>query len=112
MAMIDQKTIATYFGDDASLLRKFVTVFVRESPVLVNQMDEALASGDLPTLALHAHTLKSQIKYFGFAPLVSHLQEIEQLAEQPGPSTKLPTLLSEFNRGFQEAYTALSAIAE
>ena len=109
--MIDQKTIATYFGDDASLLRKFVAVFVRDSPVLVNQMDEALASGDLPALALHVHTLKSQIKYFGYPELVSRLQEIEQLAEQAGGSPLLPGLLSAFNRDFREAYAALAAIA-
>ncbi len=108
--MIDQKTIATYFGDDKSLLRKFVGVFVRESPVLVNQLDEALASGDYAAVALHAHTLKSQLKYFGYPELVKGLQENETLAEQAEPSPLLPGLVSEFNREFRGAYAALAAI--
>jgi HPt (histidine-containing phosphotransfer) domain-containing protein len=108
--MIDQKTISTYFGDDDSLLRKFVAVFVRESPLLINLMDEALASGDRNALALHAHTLKSQIKYFGYPELVQQLQEIEHMAEQPAPTPLLPGLLSEFNRDFRGAYEALAAI--
>lgn len=108
--MIDQNTIATYFGDDTSMLRKFVTVFIRESPGLVNQMDEALCSGDLQALAIHAHTLKSQLKYFGYAELVSSLQTIESQADQQaGPQTLMP-LLAAFNRDFREAYEALSAI--
>lgn len=108
--MIDQKSIATYFGDDDSLLRKFVTVFIQESPELVNQMDEALASNDLPGLALHAHTLKSQIKYFGYPELVNRLQELENLAEQQESPRLLGLLFTEFNRAFREAYEALSAL--
>ena len=108
--MIDQKTIATYFGNDASMLRKFVTVFIGESPSLVNQMDESLCSGDLNALAIHAHTMKGQLKYFGYPELVAKLEEIEQLADKKAAPALLSNLLSTFNREFEDAYKALSAI--
>ena len=108
--MIDEKTIASFFGNDASMLRGYVTVFIRESPALVNEMDEALYSGNYTSLAVHAHTLKTQIKYFGYPDLVAQLEEMEQLSQKQVSQALLMPLLSDFNREFQEAYKALSAI--
>lgn len=108
--MIDQKTIATYFGNDASMLRKFVTVFIGESPLLVNQMDESLYSGDFTALAIQAHTMKGQLKYFGYPELIAKLEEIELLADKKASPDLLELLLSNFNREFEEAYKTLSAI--
>ena len=109
--MLDQNTIATYFGNDTSMLRKFVLVFIQESPALINAMDEALLSSDLSALALHAHTLKSQLKYFGYPALVQQLEEIERLADNQAPPEQLAGLLPRFNQAFQEAYQSLSAIS-
>ncbi|MBL7798813.1 MAG: Hpt domain-containing protein [Saprospiraceae bacterium] len=106
--VIDPQAIATYFGGDTSLLRKFAAVFIEEAPRLVNDMDEAFASGDLAALELHAHTLKSQIRYFGYADLVNCLQQIESLAEAREPVEALAPCMEKFNLGFPEVYKALA----
>ena len=106
--VIDPQAIATYFGGDTSLLHKFAAVFIAEAPKLVNAMDEAFASGDLPALEMHAHTLKSQIRYFGYADLVNCLQNIESLAEAREPIETLASCMEKFNRGFPEVYKALA----
>lgn len=108
--MIDPQALATYFGGDTALLRKFAAMFVQEAPKIVNLMDEALTSGDLPAMAIHAHTLKSQIKYFGFPELVEQAQEMEHLAEAGVASERLSALFAIFNRGFMAAYSAVAAL--
>jgi HPt (histidine-containing phosphotransfer) domain-containing protein len=108
--MLDQTAIQTYFGGDTSLLRKFAGIFVQEAPNLVNLMDEALASGDLPALAIHAHTLKSQIRYFGYSDLTNRLQDIEQQADAQTSPEVLAPLLRAFNQDFREAYQAVAAL--
>jgi len=108
--VIDQQAIATYFGGDTSLLRKFAAVFIEEAPKLVNGMDEAFASADLPALEIHAHTLKSQIRYFGYVELVNCLQHIESLAESRAPIERLAPCMETFNRGFPEVYKSLAEL--
>jgi len=110
LTVIDQQAIATYFGGDTSLLRKFAAVFIAEAPQLVNAMDEAFASGDLAALELHAHTLKSQIRYFGYVELVNCLQHIESLAETRTPIGAMAPCMEKFNRGFPEVYKALAEL--
>ena len=108
--MIDPNALATYFGGDTALLRKFAGVFAREAPGVVSLLDEAMASGDLPAVALHAHTLKSQIRYFGYADLADRLQEIEQLAEGRTVPEPLAALVAAFNRDFHAVYREVAAV--
>ncbi len=105
--MLDQKSIATYFGNDQSMLRRFTTVFVAEAPGLVNNMDESLHTGDLASFAIQAHTLKSQLNYFGFPELVSRLREMEKQAENGEATDSLPQVFLRFSRDFREAYAAI-----
>ncbi|MFN0016127.1 MAG: Hpt domain-containing protein [Saprospiraceae bacterium] len=108
--MIDQQAIATYFGGDTSLLRKFASIFVEEAPRLVNAMDEAYSSRDMAALEIQAHTLKSQVRYFGYLDIVNCLQEIESLAEARAPQEHLTPHMEVFNRGFPEVYKALTEL--
>ncbi|MEQ1744640.1 MAG: Hpt domain-containing protein [Saprospiraceae bacterium] len=110
LTVIDQQAIATYFGGDTSLLRKFASIFVEEAPRLVNAIDEAYSSADMASLEIHAHTLKSQIRYFGYAEVVNCLQEIENLAEAGAPQAHLAPCMEAFNRGFPDVYKALTEL--
>ena len=108
--MIDQNSIAAYFGNDQSMLRRFATVFVEEAPNLVNRMDESLFAGDWAAFAIYAHTLRGQLGYFGFPELSNHLYNIEHCAEKGDIST-LPQHFASFTVSFQAAYFAIADLA-
>ncbi len=106
--MLDQTSLAAYFGNDSAMLRKFIGLFVAEAPVLVNQIDEAILESDWPAVEQHAHTLKSQLRYFGFSEQVSKLQEIENVAERRTDLEKLPKIWAELNPELGWAYKIIA----
>lgn len=108
--MLDQTALSAYFGNDATMLRRFIGLFVREAPSLVNQVDEAIHSGDWPSVAVGAHTLKSQLKYFGFPEEVAQLQQIENLAEGREGLNRLPLLWAEFSGRLGQVYEHISKL--
>lgn len=108
--MLDQTALSAYFGHDVSMLRRFIVLFVQEAPALVNQMDEAALAGDWDGLAIAAHTLKSQLRYFGFPEQVEQLEILEKMAEHRQDLNLLPQVWQRFNADFGKAYEVVSAL--
>jgi signal transduction histidine kinase/HPt (histidine-containing phosphotransfer) domain-containing protein len=62
---------------DVNLLTEIVQIFLAESPVLLDQIETAVAEADAPTLRRAAHTIKTGFRMFGAEPaydLALHLE--------------------------------------
>ena len=64
-------------GGDAAFLAELVETFLAESPVLLDEMRVAVASGDAVTLRRAAHTLKANCRTFGAGALAALCEGLE-----------------------------------
>ncbi len=92
------------------MLRRFVAAFLEQAPALVNRIDEAILSGDWPTVSVEAHALRGQLQYFGYAEEVGQLSAIERLAEAGGETGRLPRLWADFTPRLGAVYEQISLL--
>lgn len=64
------------FGD-SDIYRELLSIFVRTTPEMVEQMQDANNKGDLHHLSQVAHKLKSSIQAVGLAQVYPLLDELE-----------------------------------
>ena len=97
---IDPSVLTPYrdlMGAEAdSFVADLIDSYLANSIELVKALDSALASGDAPTFARSAHTLKSNSAIFGAYPLVALCQELE-LAGKDNELSGLQDKLGQLN---------------
>lgn len=79
-------------GGDHDLLLELVDAFVKDSPLQLASLRDAIRDGDLPTARRAAHTLKGNSRYFGANSLVEVALALEEQARQ-GTLTNTQELL-------------------
>jgi HPt (histidine-containing phosphotransfer) domain-containing protein len=67
------------FLGDRSLLRAVAETFIDHLPVLLDDVDAAVAAGDPPAIQRAAHSLKGSAGNFGYAPAFDAALHLEQL---------------------------------
>jgi signal transduction histidine kinase/CheY-like chemotaxis protein len=67
------------FLGDRSLLQAVAETFIDHLPVLLGDVDAAVAAGDLPGIHRAAHSLKGSAGNFGYAPAFEAALTLEQL---------------------------------
>jgi HPt (histidine-containing phosphotransfer) domain-containing protein len=107
---LDKGSLAQYLGNDESMIRRFISLFLTESPNIVNQIDEGIQNNNYPVVANGAHTLKGQLKYFGLPEQVALLQQIEDNAEKGTEGPKIGEQWHVFSQDFSEIYQQIRRI--
>ena len=64
-------------GGDESLMREVVGVCAADTPGMVEQLAEAVESGDADAVNRHAHSLKGSLLFLGQTPAVALAKEME-----------------------------------
>lgn len=64
---------------DLRLLRSIVQAFVEESPKLIDDIRQSIASGDAKALQIAAHTIKGSLRYFGARQAFDLAYKLEEL---------------------------------
>jgi len=77
-------------GDDDGLFRKFVEVFLQNSPSVVAQITEAHAHNDLEALVRAAHTLAGSAGSFGAERLRLAAMALEAALREGRPQDAAP----------------------
>lgn len=108
--MIDQTTFAAFFSNDQAVMRKFLDLFVRETPALLHQIEADLESAEWEAVSIGAHTLKSQLRYFGLTKLVAQLQQIENQAEAQQETDRLPLVWRQFATEFNGVFRQIASL--
>jgi HPt (histidine-containing phosphotransfer) domain-containing protein len=69
------------FGGDRELFVEMAEYFVHDSPAVMDSVRKGIETNDLPAAAKAAHRLKGTVGYFGVAPLVATVVDIEQASK-------------------------------
>lgn len=108
--MIDQTTFAAFFSNDQAVMRKFLDLFVRETPALLRQIEADLEAERWEAVSIGTHTLKSQLKYFGLTKLVAQLQQIENQSESQFETTRVPLVWRQFTTEFSGVFRQIASL--
>lgn len=77
MRTYDLEQINALAGGDDSFVKTMVDTFMEYTPVQVDQMQEALAEGDLKTVGAIAHKIKPSLEMMGVASLHQLVRDVE-----------------------------------
>jgi signal transduction histidine kinase/CheY-like chemotaxis protein len=89
------------FLGDRSLLQAVAETFIEHLPVLLGDVDAAVAAGDLQALQRAAHSLKGSAGNFGYAPAFDAALRLEQLG-QAGTQEGVPEASGSVHRTMDE----------
>lgn len=76
--ILDRGTAMARVGGDAELLRELAVLFIKEYPVHMAALREALDREDAGGVERTAHSLKGAVANFGAQPAVAAALQIEQ----------------------------------
>lgn len=110
---IDQRAIAALqelsMADSDDFLREIITLYLQDTPLLLAQLEQALAAGDGLTVSRLAHSIKGSSNNFGATQLAHLAHELELAAPSGGATAaNVKALLAEYAR-VAEALTACIA---
>jgi len=86
--VVDWAAVLRRVEDDREVLRDVINCFLAEVPKLILELDQAARNDDAPVVCRAAHTLKSDLHFFGVEPLAELAKQIEDL----GRSAKLQNI--------------------
>ncbi len=100
---IDQRAIAalqelSMAGSD-DFLREIITLYLQDTPLLLAQLEQALAANDGLTVSRLAHSIKGSSSNFGATQLAQLAHELELAAPLGGATVaNVKALLAEYAR--------------
>jgi HPt (histidine-containing phosphotransfer) domain-containing protein len=101
---LDPETIASIralAGDEGDdFLREIVGIFLEDTPLRINELDEALLAGDVAKFARAAHSIKGSSSNVGALALRAEAEGVEQQARRnlDGAAENILRLRAEFER--------------
>lgn len=96
-AVFDPEAARTHLGLDAAGFARVLRCVWTEVSERRRRLEEAVAGGDLPTAALHAHTIKSSAATMGAETLRQAAAMVEELAAKPRAG-ELPAAMTRLRR--------------
>jgi HPt (histidine-containing phosphotransfer) domain-containing protein len=107
-----QGALLERFLGDRGLLQAVAETFIDHLPVLLGDVDAAVAAGDLHAIERAAHSLKGSAGNFGYAPAFDAALNLEQLG-RAGASEGVPESSAIVHRTMEELVRLLrETIAE
>jgi len=87
--IFDREALNRHTMENAELQKELFILFFDQIPVYLDQMDEAIASGDLDSWRMAAHGIKGSSRALGFTRLASLSLESESSDPDPERLTVL-----------------------
>ncbi len=110
VAAIDTAILDAY-GFDADTLAILVSSFLEETPPLVHQMQQAIATADPDQLAFAAHTLKSASASLGATALADRCKQMETWGKT-GTIDPAIAHLDDLNHHYEQTCLALQTLVQ
>jgi HPt (histidine-containing phosphotransfer) domain-containing protein len=98
-------------GLPAEALASVLRTFIDETRSRLDAVDDALASGDWPTVELHAHSVKSSAATFG-APALQGLSLSLEQAAASGQDARTRTVGKDLRPAAEAAISAIESYLE
>jgi HPt (histidine-containing phosphotransfer) domain-containing protein len=99
-------------GNNETLMRKYVNIFLSNSPQVMTELKEKIEGHELGAAKVLAHSLIPQVLYMGMEKEKQKLKEIEDLCLRDDALSEIKALYSEIELGLQAAYRELNAVAQ
>jgi HPt (histidine-containing phosphotransfer) domain-containing protein len=84
-------------NNDNVKLAKYITMFLKATPTMLNTIDKSFEEKDWETLRVTAHSLKPQLSYMGIKQLEETIKTIEFNAGQGLNLETMPELIAKLN---------------
>jgi HPt (histidine-containing phosphotransfer) domain-containing protein/CheY-like chemotaxis protein len=108
---LDPTLMLTRVGGDQNLLRELVEVFCQDCPRMMNEIADAIRSGNATVLNDTAHSLKGMIAFFGIRSATSAALKLETLGRQ-GDLGQAQTAYAELVREVARLQDGLKPLVE
>jgi two-component system, sensor histidine kinase and response regulator len=108
---IDADAVLARLEGDRELLGEVATLFASDGPKLLQDIEQAIASGDRPLLHRSAHTLKGSLDLFGLSAAVNLAYALEHAAKN-GDLSDLIDLAGRLGTEMDRMLPQLAVLAE
>ena len=91
----DLSQVKLFLGDDKQQLGNMINIFVSETPVMIQALNENMQNKNLEEVRFYAHKLKSSIDLFLINGLQQDIRDLEQLAREKRDVTTIQQYVSD-----------------
>jgi signal transduction histidine kinase/CheY-like chemotaxis protein/HPt (histidine-containing phosphotransfer) domain-containing protein len=110
--LTDPSFLISFAGDDKEKQKKYISIFLKNAPKLLLQMQNGFENNDLEMVKISAHSLKTQLNYMGVKEEYSHVQEIEQMASHEHKNEEIKLLIDNLQQICVQAFKELEDYIE
>ena len=91
----DLSQVKLFLGDDRQQLGNMINIFVSETPVMIQALNENMDSKNLEEVRFYAHKLKSSIDRFQINGLQQDIRVLEELAREKSDVSTIQQYVSD-----------------
>jgi len=106
--LVNRENIAKTIGTNPALIKKIITLYFRDAPKLLEEVEEAIKEVDNKKLAEKAHALKGITSYYNIDTVYNMCLKLEQL----GKASSLPEKNEEITNSLTELKDMLTLLIE
>jgi HPt (histidine-containing phosphotransfer) domain-containing protein len=108
----DLSFLASFTGGDAEKMNKYINLFLKHAPAMLNSIEENLAKKDWASVRTSAHSFKPQISYMGIKSAEELIKSIEKNAGEQVNLDNLPDQVMRLKEILDKAYPELKKATE
>ena len=92
--LYDLSQVKLFLGDDKQQLGNMISIFVNETPIMIQALNDNMQSKNLEEVRFYAHKLKSSIDLFQINGLQQDIRVLETLAKERSDVTAIEQYVS------------------
>jgi HPt (histidine-containing phosphotransfer) domain-containing protein len=93
--LYDLSQVKLFLGDDKQQLGNMISIFVSETPLMIQALNDNMQSSNLDEVRFYAHKLKSSIDLFQINGLQQDIRSLEKLAGEKNNVTIIQQYVSD-----------------
>lgn len=94
-------------GGDTDFVDMMVATFLEHTPLQLEEMKSAHASGDWPTLGAIAHKIKPNVDMFGLQAITQEIRDLEQMGKNAESGPQMDQTLEKVEAELTKAFEQL-----
>ena len=106
--LMDESNIHSTIGKDPTLIKKIVSLYLRDAPKLLNDIEEASKNGDNKKMGESSHALKGITGYYNTGDVYNMCLKLEQL----GKANSMPEKNEEVTNSLSQLKDFISQLLE
>lgn len=108
LKLIDLSFLETFTKGDKTKIKRYIEMYLKNTPLVVEELFSDLQKKDYESLRLKAHSIKPQAQYMGISRLKECLLQIESSIKEGNGFDQLGSLLVEAKKLNNQAMNELN----